>query len=101
MCPTGLSRTHPTQDIWEADVTPATVVTLYLRQDVNLKLRPKLLRELRPGTRVVSHDFDMGDWRPERMVRVQGPTREHVIYLWVVPRLLGVRPGEARERNAV
>ena len=74
------------QDIFQTDIAPATVVTLYLRQDVNLKLRPKLLRELRPGTRVVSHDFDMGDWRPDRTLRVKGPTREHVLYLWVVPR---------------
>jgi hypothetical protein len=62
-----------------------SAVKLYLRPDVNLKLRPKLLRKLRPGTRIVSHDFDMGDWRPHRTVRVKGPTREHVIYLWIVP----------------
>jgi SAM-dependent methyltransferase len=73
------------QDIFQTDIAPATVVALYLRQDVNLKLRPKLLRELRPGTRVVSHDFDMGDWRPDRTVRVKGPTREHTIYLWTIP----------------
>jgi SAM-dependent methyltransferase len=79
------------QDIFQTDIAPATVVTLYLRQDVNLRLRPKLLRELRPGTRVVSHDFDMGDWRPERTVRVKGPTREHVLYLWVIPAARGGR----------
>jgi len=73
------------QDIFQTAIAPATVVMLYLRQDVNLKLRPKLRRELRPGTRVVSHDFDMGDWRPDRTVRVKGPTREHVLYLWVIP----------------
>ena len=73
------------QDIFQTDTAPATVVTLYLRQDVNLKLRPKLLGELHPGTRVVSHDFDMGDWRAERVVRVKGPTREHIIYMWTVP----------------
>ena len=73
------------QDLFQTNLAPATVVTLYLRQDVNLKLRPKLLRELRPGTRIVSHDFDMGDWPPDRTVRVKGPTREHVIYLWIVP----------------
>ena len=74
------------EDIFQTEIAPATVVALYLRQDVNVKLRPKLLRELRPGTRVVSHDFDMGDWRPDRTLRVKGPTREHVIYLWIVPR---------------
>jgi trans-aconitate methyltransferase len=79
------------QDIFQTDIAPATVVMLYLRQDVNLKLRPKLLDELRPGTRIVSHDFDMGDWRPHRTVRVKGPTREHVIYLWIVPALSFLR----------
>ena len=73
------------QDIFQADVSSATVVALYLSPELNLRLRPKLLRELRPGARIVSHDFDMGDWRPERTVRVQGPTREHALHLWVVP----------------
>ena len=73
------------QDIFQTDVSPATVIALYLSPDLNLKLRPKLLRELRAGARIVSHDFDMGDWRPDRTVRAKGPTREHVIYLWIVP----------------
>ena len=61
------------------------MVALYLSSELNLKLRPKLLRELRPGARIVSHDFDMGDWRPTRTLRVKGPTREHTIHLWIVP----------------
>jgi SAM-dependent methyltransferase len=73
------------QDIFQADIAPATIVALYLSPELNLELRPKLLRELRPGTRIVSHDFDMSDWRPDRTLRVQGPTREHLIHLWVVP----------------
>jgi SAM-dependent methyltransferase len=73
------------QDIFQADVAPATVVALYLSPELNLKLRPKLLRELRPGARIVSHDFDMGDWPPTRTLRVNGPTREHAIHLWIVP----------------
>jgi SAM-dependent methyltransferase len=73
------------QDVFVADIRPATVVTLYLFQEVNLKLRPKLLRELRPGTRVVSHDYDMGEWRADQVFRVRSPEREHVLYLWVVP----------------
>jgi SAM-dependent methyltransferase len=73
------------QDIFRADIAPATVVALYLSPELNLELRPKLLRELRPGTRIVSHDFDMGDWRPDRTLRAKGPTREHVIHLWIVP----------------
>jgi SAM-dependent methyltransferase len=72
------------QDLFETDVSAATVVTLYLGPDVNRRLRPKLLRELRPGTRIVSHDFGMGDWVPERMFTVpQVPG--HVVYLWRVP----------------
>jgi SAM-dependent methyltransferase len=73
------------QDLFATDLTGATVVTLYLRDDVNLKLRPKLLRELAPGTRVVSHDFDMDDWEPDRVERVRGPAREHRLYFWVIP----------------
>ncbi|MCS7314338.1 MAG: class I SAM-dependent methyltransferase [Bryobacterales bacterium] len=69
------------EDLFEADIREATVVTLYLWPWVNLKLRPKLLRELKPGTRVVSHCHDMGDWRPERQIEVNG----HRIYLWRIP----------------
>ena len=72
------------QDLFTTDVSGATVVTLYLGPEVNRRLRPKLLRELRPGTRIVSHDFSMGDWTPERTVTVpQAPG--HVVYLWRVP----------------
>jgi SAM-dependent methyltransferase len=69
------------QDLFETDLREATVVTLYLLPDVNLKLRPRLLEQLRPGTRVVSHAFDMGDWKPEQTVNVDGST----VYLWTVP----------------
>lgn len=68
-------------DLFETDFRDATVVTLYLLPDLNLKLRPKLLRELKPGTRIVSHAFDMGDWQPEKVVEVDGRT----VYYWVVP----------------
>jgi SAM-dependent methyltransferase len=68
-------------DLFDADIHTATVVTLYLLPDVNLKLRPKLLKELKPGTRVVSHSFDMGDWKPEKEQTVEGAT----IYLWTIP----------------
>ncbi len=73
------------QDLFATDLAGATVVTLYLRDDVNVRLRPKLLHELAAGTRVVSHDFDMGDWTPDRVQRVQGPSREHRLYLWLIP----------------
>ena len=72
------------QDIFEADVSEATVVTLYLSPEVNLRLRPKLLA-LPPGSRIVSHDFPIGDWKPERMVNFKGPERTHVLSLWIVP----------------
>lgn len=74
------------EDLFEADFSDATVVTLFLYPDVNLRLRPRLLRELRPGTRVVSHWHDMGDWRPDRTIRVL----DRPVYLWIVP-----RPGES------
>jgi ubiquinone/menaquinone biosynthesis C-methylase UbiE len=69
------------QDLFETDLKDASVVTLYLLPEVNLKLRPKLWRELKPGTRVVSHSFDMGDWKPEKTVQLG----ERTIYYWVIP----------------
>jgi ubiquinone/menaquinone biosynthesis C-methylase UbiE len=68
-------------DLFTMDFKDATVVTLYLLPSLNLKLRPKLLSELRPGTRIVSHAFDMGDWAPEQTLQVDGKT----VYLWTVP----------------
>jgi ubiquinone/menaquinone biosynthesis C-methylase UbiE len=68
-------------DLFEADIREATVVTLYLLPDVNLRLKPKLLRDLKPGTRVVSHDFSMGDdWKPERTLRLGNDW----IYFWTI-----------------
>ena len=72
------------QDLFETDIKEATVVTLYLLPDVNLRLRPKLLADLKPGTRVVSHNYDMGDWKPLQTITVKVP-EEHTIYYWVVP----------------
>ncbi len=68
-------------DLFNVDISEATVVTLYLLRSINLRLQPKLMRELKPGTRVVSHRFDMGDWKPERELTVRGV---HV-YLWTIP----------------
>ena len=64
---------------------PATVVAIYLRDDVNLKLRPKLLSELAPGSRLVSHDFAMGDWTADRVQRAAGPHAHPRLYFWVIP----------------
>jgi SAM-dependent methyltransferase len=69
------------QNLFDAEIGDASVVTLYLLPDVNRRLMPKLLSDLKPGTRVVSHAFDMGDWPPERVVEVDG-TR---IFLWRIP----------------
>ena len=71
-------------DLFQTDLTEATVVTLYLSPELNLRLRPKLLRELRPGARIVSHDFDMGDWAPVRTLHVR--ERGSQLHLWIVPR---------------
>lgn len=68
-------------DLFEMDLSKASVVTLYLLQRLNEKLRPKLLRELRPGTRIVSQTFDMGDWKPVDTATVNGTD----IYMWIVP----------------
>jgi tRNA G37 N-methylase Trm5 len=70
------------QDLFKTDLKEASVVTLYLLPEVNLRLRPKLWSELKPGTRVVSHAFDMGDWKPDKTIEVEGRT----IYFWVVPK---------------
>jgi len=72
-------------DLFQTDLREATVVTLYLGKELNLRVRPKLLAELKPGSRVVSHDFDMGDWKPDRVVQFQSPERQHVLYLWTIP----------------
>jgi SAM-dependent methyltransferase len=73
------------QDLFETDLREATVVTLYLLPDVNRRLRPKLFRELKPGTRVVSHAFDMGEWNPDKVLKVvTDKDRERTIYYWVI-----------------
>lgn len=74
-------------DLFTADFREATVVTLFLWPHINMKLRPQLL-QLNPGTRIVSHMHDLGDWNPDRTlrVRVESENRERTLYLWVVPR---------------
>jgi SAM-dependent methyltransferase len=68
-------------DLFEADLSPASVVTLYLLPSLNLKLMPKLQKGLKPGSRIVSHAFDMGTWKPDAVREVEGRT----IYLWRIP----------------
>ncbi|PAX06719.1 SAM-dependent methyltransferase [Sphingomonas lenta] len=74
--------TFRNEDLFQADIRPATVVTLYLLDSLNEKLRPKLLRDLKPGTRIVSHAFRMGDWEPEQTQEIDG----RMIYMWTVPK---------------
>lgn len=79
------------QDLFKTDFHEADVLTLYLLPDVNLALRPKILAELKPGARVVSHDYGMGDWRPDAQETVSAPDKtvgvrkESQVYLWTVP----------------
>ena len=75
--------TFAVQDLFQTDLKDATVVTLYLLPEVNLKLRPKLWSELRPGSRVVSHSFNMGDWAPQKTVTVSPGGQR--LYFWTIP----------------
>ncbi len=80
-----------TQDIFDANYAEYSVVTLYLLPEYNVKLRPKLLQQLKPGSRIVSHEWDMGDWEADEMLTVRTPTKPlgndkaHRVYLWHVP----------------
>ena len=80
------------QDVFAADLSRATVLALYLLPGMMERLRPKLLKELKPGTRIVSHDFDFGEWKPDRSVEVQTPEKYDLtgnwtstMHLWTVP----------------
>ena len=78
-------------DLFQANFREATVVTLFLLRSINLKLRPKLLQDLKPGTRVVSNTFDMGDWKPEKEQSLPGADDDeatylsHKFFLWKIP----------------
>ena len=73
------------QDLFETEIAQATVVTLFLWPSVNEKLRPKLLRELKPGTRVVSYIHSMGDWRPHESINVESARGPRKVLLWIIP----------------
>ncbi len=68
-------------DLFDFDFSKASVLTLYLLPDVNLKLKPKILSEMKPGSRVVSHAFSMGDWEPDEHMTIDGKN----VYLWIIP----------------
>lgn len=82
------------KNLFDADVSQATLVTLYLLPEVNLRLRPILLRQLRAGARIVSHSFDMGDWKPDKKIEVNGKT----LYYWVVTDQAKKEFGEPKAR---
>ncbi len=74
------------KDLFEMDLSEATVIALYLLPSLNLRLRPKLLSDLKPGSRIVSFAFDMGDWKPEKVITIPADLeKELTIYYWVVP----------------
>jgi SAM-dependent methyltransferase len=79
------------QDIFDANYSEFSVVTMYLLPEFNLKLRPKLLKELKPGARIISHEWDMGEWKADETLSVRAPTKPlgsdyaHRVYLWIVP----------------
>lgn len=86
-------------DMFVVSYKDASVVTLYLSEKLNLLLLPKLLRELRPGSRIVSHDFRMGDWKPEQTVRVPWGKGFRTVYLWIVPSNRRAEQLKSRPRN--
>jgi hypothetical protein len=95
------------EDLFKTDLSKATVITLYLLPEVNLELRPKMLA-LKPGTRIVSHDWDMGDWPPERSVTLEVPEKaigrekSSTVHLWIVPaRLHGAWCGSGKAKPAL
>ena len=79
------------RDLFDTDISQASVLTMYLLPAVNLQLRPRILEQLKPGTRVVSHDWDMGEWQPDAKAVLEGltkpvmPLQASSVYLWIVP----------------
>lgn len=72
------------ENLYESDLRPATVVFLYLLPHLNLRLRPRLWQQLAPGTRIISHQFDMGDWTPDEVVTLDASEEDSTLYLWIV-----------------
>lgn len=99
-----------TRDLYETDISPATVLTMYLLPEVNLMARPKLLATLKPGTRIVAHDYDMGEWRPDLALTLDAPDKpvgldhKSKVFYWVVPAKASGKwrwqlPGEGKPQN--
>jgi SAM-dependent methyltransferase len=100
----GVSRkvTFIEQDLLKTDLSQATVVAIYLDPKMNLRLRPKLFRELKPGARVVSNSFDMGDWKPDKVVKLTVAGSECIIYYWTIgpQRKSSLRSTDRQQREA-
>jgi tRNA G37 N-methylase Trm5 len=78
------------QDIRTVDLSPATVLTMYLLPEVNLMVRPNIWKQMKPGSRVVSHDFDMADWKPAKEVHIKDKSGwDHTLYFWTVDKNVG------------
>lgn len=82
---TGDRLTFRQENLFETDLRAATVVFIYLLPHLNLRLRPRLQAQLQPGSRIVTHMFDMGDWRPDLTLRLEPSEEDSVIYLWRMP----------------
>jgi tRNA G37 N-methylase Trm5 len=73
------------QDIRSVDLSPASVLTMYLLPEVNLMIRPNIWKQMKPGSRIVAHDFDMGDWKPLKTENIKDSSSwDHTLYLWHV-----------------
>lgn len=79
------------ENIFDTNFSKASVITMYLLPSINKKLRPQLLKELEPGTRIVSHSFNMGDWQPDKKVEMnpENSSRSHTVYYWIIPAKIG------------
>jgi trans-aconitate methyltransferase len=75
-------------DLFECDVSDATVVFIYLLPHLNMRLRPRLLQQLQPGARIISHQFDMGNWSPDLTLRLEPSEEESVLHLWRIPEVI-------------
>ena len=88
------------QDIRTVDLSPATVLTMYLLPEVNLMIRPNIWKQMKPGSRVVSHDFDMGDWKPLKTEHIKdGSSWDHTLYLWHVEARQEIKAARKQKGN--
>lgn len=77
------------RDLFKTDISDATVLMMYLLPEINLRLRPKIFRELKPGARIASHAFTMGEWNPDQTIQVPGNGYDRTVYFWILPAHVG------------